>query len=315
VQGCYIHDCDVVGIEFNSTANYNAAVNNRVEDCDSSAISMSQAEYCLIQGNSIVDCGALVPGNIYVYQADYNRIIANKIEDTRGASGFTGITLYGAMSKTAQKNEIIGNTIKGCLYGVELIVYFYAPYDNIIIGNLIYDCYYQGISSSGARTLIEGNTIDGADDSGMILYGSQHTVIGNNILNSGKNGIQLQGAYQIIMGNMIDTCQWDGIRGENVIYSTITGNRIEDCSKAAHNLFSGIYLFGTYAGAHKMNNIYDNYITIPTSGNRKMYSIREYGSYVDYNMIRGNRCKDAITGEINVVGVNSEAFDNTILGT
>ena len=62
----------------------------------------------------------------------------------------------------------------------------------------------------------------------------------------------------------------------------------------------------------KNNSVYDNVIIGPTGGNKKGYSIKEYGAYVDYNMIRGNRCKSAKFIEILVSGQNSEAFDNTI---
>jgi len=95
----------------------------------------------------------------------------------------------------------------------------------------------------------------------------------------------------------------------------VSGNRIYDCSLALDGFCSAIFCHGSSGALCKNNSIYDNVIIGPTSGNRKGYSIREYGNFVDYNMIRGNRCRHAKFFEILLLGRNSEAFDNTVISS
>jgi hypothetical protein len=100
-----------------------------------------------------------------------------------------------------------------------------------------------GINAANAADAdwrIESSTIDGADDSGIILLGSRHDVVSNTILHTGrdasisygKHGIYLKASHSEVIANTITDFDDDGvsIRYRN---SVVLGNSI---ANGAHGI-------------------------------------------------------------------------------
>ncbi len=114
--------------------------------------------------------------------------------------------------------------------------------------------------------------------------------------------------------NQIEQIQHYGILLYTAYQCLVSGNWIQYIGLNQHNVYSGICIQAESYSHTFQNSIYDNMIFGPTYGNRKAYSIREYTNYADYNLIRGNQCRNAIQTEIILAGSNSEAFDNETYG-
>ena len=269
------------------------------------------ADFVSIQGNKFFNNGISYGAAIENDSGDEFNFSNNTIVNNVGINSGYGIMLFGYYSN-GRKGIIQGNTIQGTYIGIGLFTY-YGTADRItVIGNYIKDTYEDGIASRANHSIISGNIIEGPDGNGITIEAQYNVVTANEISTVGQSGIECSSDNTVIQGNVIDAVQLYGIILKWASNCLITGNQIYDCSLATDGLYSGIWWNGDSGYVSKNNSVYDNVIIGPTAGNKKGYSIKEYGAYVDYNMIRGNRCKNAKFIEILVSGQNSEAFDNTI---
>ena len=311
ITGVWSYNSNGPGINIDSGSDHCNIFGCIIENTDSHGINCYAANYLTIQGCKLLNTALSYGAGIEIDSAIEFSIIGNRLLWTQRAVNSSGIMTYGYMSN-AKKGIIANNIIEGCDNGLNLAVYMGTNERTIVSGNYIKDVYNLGISVLSQNSNIVGNIIESPDGDGIQISTQKVIVSGNQISDTGKSGIVCYSPDVIIQGNVLEKIQLYGIffrATENVL---IAGNRIYDCSLETDGLYSAIFCYGASGYLCKNNSIYDNVIIGPTSGNRKGYSIKEYGSYVDYNMIRGNRCKNAKFVEILVSGQNSEAFDNTI---
>lgn len=322
----YATNCDVKRVHVYDTYSYGIYAGLDADNVDISGnfldqtgnygIYLTSADYALIQANKFYRCSAQWGAALYGVELFKPRIIGNSIIDDRAAISASGIILTANMFSSYGTIEavIIGNTINGCYDGIIYSPNTDSSYGWTVQANTIKGVYNNGIYNICMKSNIVGNVIKSPGSYGIFCGQSATNVYGNNILDSGKSGIYITTTGARIFNNIVDGCQWHGIWIENCNRNTVHGNYLTNIGLAAPSVFTAIYVTGGFASSGTENNIFDNTIILPTFGNRKAYSIREYGAYVDYNLIRGNRCRDAMLKEIQVTGVNSEAFDNQTIG-
>jgi len=318
VKGVHIYDTYSHGIFVYDDADYTDIISCYFEETYGDGVYLYKPDRCLIQSCKFNNACSNWGEMIEVQEASYTRIIGNSFIDNRGENGGQAIWVTGTyfgMPKGSFDTLILGNTIKDCYWGISYGYQYDSSERMIIQANTFEGCYGSAIGSPAPNSVVIGNTIKNCGGSGIYSYQGYCAYIGNQIIDSGEYGIFFESAsYCLVKDNFIDGCQWDGIYVWQGEQNEICGNRIQDVGLATHDLFSCILIFGNQWAPSNEHMIYDNQLQLPTSGNRKAYSIREYGAYVDYNLIRGNRAKNAIRKEIQIIGANSEAYDNQLIG-
>ncbi len=309
--GIWGYDSAGDGVYFDYNCNYCNVFGCTFENNDYQGVYCYGANYLTVQGckffNNGLSYGSAIENDLGDHFTYIDNIIINDVATTQAV----GIKIWGYYSN-GRKGIIKGNTIQGTYVGIGLYTY-YGTSDRIIVtGNYIRDTYSDGIVSNANHAVISGNIIEGPDGNGIKIQAQYNVVTANEISTIGQSGIECSSDNAVIQNNVIDAVQLYGIKMMWVSSCLVSGNRIYDCSLATDGLYSGIWWHGDSGYTSKNNSVYDNVIIGPTAGNKKGYSIKEYGAYADYNMIRGNRCKNAKFIEILVSGQNSEAFDNTI---
>jgi len=313
----YIWNQNSISIFVNGASDHLDIIGNIIEAGPTKAISLTKCDMTLIQANRFFDRAGGSGNAIGINNCVRLKIIGNMFNYSQGASAGAGIYCWDtAGTPTYLSNDvtIVGNTFKGCSYGISGGSGSAGGERWTVVGNTIIDPRSAGIFGIGAHSSVVGNSIQNPLWYGIYVNSTFVAYIGNSIENCGRNGIHIIGNDNVIKDNIIDYCQWFGIYGLSCRRNLIQGNRIQDVSMAANSVFSGIYIDGTAGTNSYENTIFDNIIQLPAAGNRKAYSIREYGPYVDYSLIRGNRCRNALQKEIQVIGANSEAFDNQTIG-
>jgi len=313
----YFYDNSSIAIRQSSLSYYLEIVGNTIENTGSYAIGLYKAPDVLVQGNNIINSQSSGGSVINCSDCPRARFIGNSITSTALSTAGSGINITDdgpAAEFVPNDIVIIGNTMVGCYHGIIQGGAGGSGQKTTIIGNTIRNSYRHGIYYPLNRSVISANIIENVGEEGIFINGQYIAAVGNQINTCGKRGILIWGTDNTIKDNHIQFTQWDGINIASGQRNLIQGNRILYTSRAANNLFSAIYVEGTVGTKANENSIFDNVIQLPSSGNMKAYSIREYGAYCDYNLLRGNRCRNAVRKEIQVIGVNSEAFDNQTIG-
>jgi len=176
---------------------------------------------------------------------------------------------FGVSVNRAQFVSVMGNTVRGTIYGYEI--------------------------AAGKNVTITGNSADSLTGIGIaVSQGGERFVIANNtIYNPADHGIQILGgagaAYKdfVISGNEIYGAGNRGIflneMGVDAAF-TITGNKIRGCQKSA------IYLYRTDGGAITGNHIAGNNLSealgesplyLNTDGIASVFKIAHVGNYGD----------------------------------
>jgi len=314
ITGVWSYNSSGPGILIDTGAHHCKIFGCIIEKTASSGISCFSANHLTVQGCKFLNTALNFGSGIQIDSAIEFLIIGNRLLWTQRVLNSNGIMTFGYMTN-AKKGIIANNIIEGCDNGLNLSTNIGINERIIASSNYIKDVYNIGISVASRNSNIVGNIIQGADGDGIRILDNGVVVSSNQISNVGKNGIVCYSSDVIIQANFLEKIQLYGIflgSTENVL---VSGNRIYDCSLALDGFCSAIFCHGSSGALCKNNSIYDNVIIGPTSGNRKGYSIREYGNFVDYNMIRGNRCRHAKFFEILLLGRNSEAFDNTVISS
>ncbi len=260
--------------------------------------------------------------NVKLIYADRN-IVANNIFDecTNGA----GLGIF----SSSQSNNVNENIFIHCTYGVYSNSHYNNISGNVFVDNTygvglngVVNCsvsgnwfgsvsYYQTgvwLAGASARHSITGNTFYQPyravlGDANTGLY--SNVISGNSIHLSNQEAIYLQaGANQNnIVGNTIRQSSLHAIRirgSKNVISSNV----LSDNGGGANNTYSDIFLDDDGTTFSTYNVVIGNNCQA-AGANKVAYHIRENAVGDDYNLIIGNICKDGVTAQISVQGVNS----------
>jgi len=128
---------------------------------------------------------------IYVYLADYCKIVNNICENT---------VLWGIHTSNSRYDEIIGNLCNSCGSGIGV-----ASSGNLVVGNICYSCSpYYGLGILGAYDcVVVGNIVQGSGSDGINLYNAYRcVVVGNKSRDNGGYGINISnsGCNQNLIG-------------------------------------------------------------------------------------------------------------------
>jgi parallel beta-helix repeat protein len=177
-----------------------------------------------------------------------------------------GVYLYGTTTGDCDNNMVSDNSIQRIRLtgirgvGTPLVASFE---ENIISNNLISYCGLSGtggngISITGSRNTIIGNTIEESFESGIVIDGPHNAIVGNTSCENNNNGIIIfSGDLNTVTGNV---CKENDNQGTgnfagiwlNTDYNTVTGNvcynnvkcGILVAATANHNIISSNQLFG-----------------------------------------------------------------------
>ncbi len=200
-------------------------------------------------------------------------------------------------------STVVGNDFFQNAYGI------YVGYSNCLIaGNSLYDGTNDAIYIATDDVYISGNRIaSGTGGNGIHVYKKNSVMItGNVIWDVTLNGIFLEGAmYCTITGNILDSNDNHGIKlgwsGVAVsYYNVIVGNNLAG-NGTGTGTWSEIFL-----DKAKFNIIQGNFIRAWQTE----YGIREESTLCDHNIIEGNHARHALTADITIQGVCTQAYEN-----
>ena len=173
-------------------------------------------------------------------------------------------------------------------------IYMEASDGNLIINNVVRDCWGYGIFHLSC---------DGNIFTNNIIYDIvEGEEVGNGILIIDSN-------RNIINNNIIEGCEWEGVILYNALYNNFEGNMVRNNSFGNANVSAGILLDGT--STH--NTILGNKSYDDQGVHTQRYGIREAGAVDNYNIVTNNVCVDNITAEISTQGANTINANNMIV--
>ncbi len=234
----------------------------------------TSSQYSSIQGNILASNGY----GVYDSACNYNAITGNVFRnngygyyslngwrETISGNNFFTQTNYDLYLVGTQRTSVTGNHLYGSSWG-------------IVVGNSTNITKYN---------TIVGNTISWCTNIGIALYYGTGTTICNTV-----------------SGNAIFGCGGNGIYVYGSSYNVITDNVIDNASRTTNNTSYSIYLANT-GSVYSTYNVISNNNCQATQANKAKYHIFEASTSDDYNLVIGNICKDGVTGQIYLQGVNS----------
>lgn len=220
-------------------------------------------------GGAEAQCIYLTCGTATRPQVRFISVVGNVLDDTGG--GMVRIE-YG------EEITITGNVLSRP-NGARAHVNLANCHTSTISGNTLNDGYAGGVSVvSCTNTTVSGNTLRLARGVGVEVTSSPRTLVAdNNILdcigfvnNNGYGITVTTSAGVALRGNTITNCARDGIRLVTVTDSAITNNRVENTSTQTNATYSSI----SVTSASNNNLITGNQCRMAASGNRPAYGLR-----------------------------------------
>jgi len=183
--------------------------------------------------------GAIVDNEIHnrhagLAIADVENLIitGNYIHDCWGR----GIELFGAMTSTTIKNNIIDSVGQEGIYSVSSV-------DCIINNNTISNCAEGGVTLVGQapNCTISKNEISNCEQSGILISGLEDGEVNDNIITDvGSQGIYLSGVINSeITGNSMHNIARSGMKIAAAQYCDISENIVDDCGEDGFLFTSG----------------------------------------------------------------------------
>lgn len=203
-----------------------------------------------------------------------------------------GIYVICDFQNSVSKNNVIGNTINGNLYGI--VAHGYVN----IVGNTANNNRASGFSVSASESNVTGNTANNNIDKGFFLSGCLNDYIaGNKADNNGLYGFLVAGPYcnnNLVSGNTAERNQ-HGIGISECTNVTLTGNT------ASNNEYAGIYL---------LSEASNNAVTGNTANNNKYVGIcLDNTENVMDNTITGNNVYNNSKGGVCIQPYSSYGFE------
>jgi parallel beta-helix repeat protein len=269
-----------------------------VHDSRSDAVRLLGAEDSIVKGCIIWNAGGSAIG--VFTSSQYNTIHGN-VCFSNG---------YGIYDNNGNYNTVSGNIFRNNGYGVYLTgAWRYTISGNVFFTQTNYDVYLIGAQ----RCTVTGNHFYGSNRAILIGNSSSITqynaVVGNTIAWTTNPAISLYygtgtTVRNLISGNAIYGSGTEGIYVYGSSQNVITDNVIDYASRNANNTYNSIFLTDT-GSVYSTYNIVANNNCQASQANKALYHIRENGASNDYNLVIGNICKDAVTGQISLQGTNS----------
>jgi hypothetical protein len=266
-----------------------------------SALTMAEdnSDESLIDGCYFKDWDKIAGGNDYAIE-DWTGTVSNCF--------FTHSNTGASYVYSENRSTFVGNVFyfPASYIGVAL---FLDTSESVISGNYFYAAGAFGaaiVIQASNRSSITSNRFDGggvgAAGAVMVQSSSRSAVVGNVFDQVAGTAIELTGSGSVATGNVIDECGRHGIYvyGDNC---SVTGNFIRGAGKETNDTYDSIRMEAT-VGTSDRNVINGNTLTAEGITNKPKYHINEVDG--DKNIITSNATNaDAVTGQINVVGVNT----------
>ncbi len=274
----------------------------------------------LAEGTYTIDGDIVIPkSNVTLVGAGASTVI--KIKNSTNAS----INVIYSSSKTRvliQNLRINGNKANQTA-GTMIGIYFSGVWDSKIIDCWVEDLRAFGISFSVSdNNIVEGNTIHGNGNPGIVLdYSNNNTITSNNSRGNGSHGIYLYYSNNNTMtGNTLQGNEGNGI------YLYYSNNNTVTSNTSQWNLDDGINLTvsnnNTITGNTSQGNL-DDGINLNLSDNNTITSNtscgNDYGILLDsssnYNTVTGNTIQgNNLEGVLVYNSSNNTVSGNTSLG-
>ena len=253
----------------------------RIIDCisitdGSNGIRFSDSVESIIKGNIIFQCGAV-------------SIIIDNVDESIVSNNFIFDPVSGGISAASSDDLLIANNqvfqSGAAAPGISLAS---TCHRGVIVGNIVKDAASSGIDVEGSGAVATGNNVYNSTLKGIVvMYATDCVISGNHVENNGQNGIEVFRCQKCVISNNVCKNNSQGAAGGAY------GIKFWDNSGAActYNVVTG-------------NVCYDDQGT-QTQG----YGIRELESS-DYNIIAHNMLVDNLTGNLLIVGANTEVVGN-----
>ena len=199
----------------------------------------------------------------------------------------------------SNNNEITNNNITSATnnsYGI----YIKANNNNIVGCNI--KNFYTGIYINGQNNIIQSNTIENNNNTGIDIQNSNNNIIKNNIINNNTiSGINLNNADNTKISDNIIANNTGGVNWQDAgIKDWSSSDNLTINDNTIYNNYNGIFSYGNHATIYN-NLIYNNSQTgIRLHG----YSTHKIYSNTLHNNHQGIWLENGVS--------NSEVYDNTI---
>lgn len=269
------------------------------------AIIMDQATKNTVNGNIVY---LSYVGGIDLYRSSYNVITNNTIIDFSNAAQYSyyGIYLYDDGAVLCQQNLVANNTIfdtrTGAAlragYGIEVN----AAEDNQVIGNRIRKCWYgihgQSLSNTKAYVMVVNNycAVSGVDGIFFVTSGAHLTISGNQCFENGGDGIKAHTIDALIcVGNDCSYNSLNGFEFTNAHYWNLIDSNI-----AHKNVRNGIFYDSCLSGTCSGNVLVENDV-----GNTATYDGLQF-TWSDDIIVDGNYIADNDRFGINIANAGCD---------
>lgn len=291
VRECYIENVALIGVvpgnpyhAISSGSDNIKIIGNHFYN-NGSGIAAMDGRDIIVSDNTIIGFGGTLGYGVYPDQGSKNwTITGNTIRNY----GQVGVFIYSNDDTT-----VTGNTIGECRVGIAL--QNFAKF-NTISNNVITDSIGSGIFAQDncQDNIISSNTITGASQYGVGLYGTPKNTVADNIISgcdfSGiavlTDGVTYTSHHSTISNNRITDSGGSGLYIDGSDYNQIIGNQV---------LNSGATWSGIHLNNASHNMIIDNVAYDDRTPKLQVYGIKTEGTS-SYNRIVGNDLTGNLTG-------------------
>lgn len=171
----------------------------------------------------------------------------------------------------------------------------------------------HGIDCKGNYGVISDNNISFSGE-GPTKYGvylqNEYNSVNNNLIKGFKNNVFVDsiGENCIISNNRVESSLEDAIVLTSTKQNIVSNNLLIDNCRKTNNIYAQIKLYDN--GLPAIYNTMVGNVFYSDEANKHKYSINEDDATCDNNLIVGNSFKDAVTSELRIQGVNTEAKNN-----